>query len=68
MQVFDISKPRRPRVVAYFIPDEPTTKVDPRPHELALDVLDVLVDRRGFIYISDWNDGLYVLRLTGDLY
>ena len=27
---------------------------------------DVLVDRRGFIYLTDKNQGLWVLRYTGD--
>jgi hypothetical protein len=61
LQVFDISQPRRPRVVACYIPDDPTVRRGPKPSELTVQVEDVLVDRRGYIYISEKNSGITVL-------
>jgi hypothetical protein len=35
------------------------------PRTLVAQSEDVLVDRRGYIYLTDKNHGLYVLRLAG---
>ncbi len=34
--------------------------------KLVTEVEDVLVDRRGYIYITDKNQGLWILRYTGE--
>jgi myo-inositol-hexaphosphate 3-phosphohydrolase len=34
-------------------------------HDLVLQTEDVVVDIRGFIYITDKNQGLWILRYTG---
>lgn len=64
LQVFDISDPLFPEIAAYYIPDEPTSRRGPKPVDLAVQVEDVLVDRRGNIFISEKNSGITVLRHT----
>lgn len=63
LRVYDIRDPRMPKEIAYFIPGDPKTRVGAKPTKLVAQTEDVLVDRRGFIYISDKNHGVQVLRL-----
>jgi len=66
LRVFDIANPRMPREVAWFIPPTPPKRVGPIPSgRLVTQTEDVLVDRRGYVYITDKQWGLFVLRLTG---
>jgi hypothetical protein len=67
LQVFDISDVRRPKIVGYFIPDDPTTRRGPLPKKLVVQVEDVIVDRRGYIYVSEKNSGIRVLELDPEL-
>lgn len=64
LQIFDIREPRRPRIVGYFIPDDPTFRQGPLPTDLVTQVEDVLVDRRGVIYVSEKNSGVHILKFT----
>jgi hypothetical protein len=63
LRVYDIRDPRTPKEIAYFIPPDPKRRIGTKPSRLVAQTEDVLVDRRGFIYISDKNQGIYVLRL-----
>jgi hypothetical protein len=63
LRVYDIGDPRTPREIAYFIPPDPKERIGTKPSRLVAQVEDVLVDRRGCIYISEKNQGIYVLRL-----
>jgi len=75
LRVFDISDPTHPRETASFVPPSPTEFVDPRPFMRIFDVVhggvrdvcsqDVLVDPRGFIYLSGLNDGIWILEESG---
>ena len=71
LRVFDISDPANPVESASFVPPTPTRWIDPRPYMRIFDVIhggvrevcsqDVLVDPRGYIYLSGLNDGIWIL-------
>jgi hypothetical protein len=63
LRVYDIRDARAPKEIAYFIPPDPKTRIGTKPSKLVAQTEDVLVDRRGCIYISDKNQGIYILRL-----
>jgi hypothetical protein len=60
LQIYDVSDPRDPFIDAYYIPDDPKQRIGPVPSELAHQAEDVLVDRRGVIYMSEANSGIYI--------
>lgn len=65
LRIYDISNPRLPYEAGYFMPPEPTRRYGPMPEgELTLQTEDVVVDRRGYIYVTDKNQGLWILRHT----
>lgn len=66
LRIFNVSQPRLPQEVGYFIPPDPDKRFGPMPEgRLVLQTEDVLVDRRGYIYISHKNQGLWVLEYQG---
>jgi hypothetical protein len=66
LRIYDTSTPTAPREVGYFLPPDPTHRYGVFPKgKLVAQTEDVLVDRRGFIYITHKNQGLYILRYTG---
>ncbi|MDP2710454.1 MAG: hypothetical protein Q8O56_04485 [Solirubrobacteraceae bacterium] len=66
LQVYDISDPRRPRIAGYYIPEDPPQRRGALPTELVTQVEDVLVDDRGFAYITEKNSGVRILRFAGE--
>ena len=60
--IYDISAPGVPKPIAYFIPALPNKRRGLLPNELATQTEDVIVDRRGYIYITDKNHGLFILK------
>jgi hypothetical protein len=64
LQIFDIRDAYNPRIAGFFIPADPQTRYGPLPLDLVVQVEDVLVDRRGYIYITEKNSGLRILRFT----
>lgn len=64
LRVYDFTEPLRPTEVAYYVPVDPTERLGPKPAKLTTSFEDLLVDDRGYIYCTDKNYGLFVLRLT----
>ena len=64
LRVYDIRDARMPKEIAYFIPPDPKRRIGTKPSKLVGQTEDVVVDRRGCIYISDKNQGIYILRLN----
>lgn len=70
LRIYDVSDPFRPKEEAYFLPPDPEKMLtDNRTHDLMPGAPiaiteDVLVDDRGYIYVSTQQDGIYILRNT----
>jgi len=65
LRIYDVANPRQPLEVGFFLPPDPRRRYGSMPEgRLAVQTEDVLVDRRGFIYITGKNQGLWVLRDT----
>jgi hypothetical protein len=66
LRIFDVSHPRLPQEVGYFIPPDPERRFGVLPEgRLVVQTEDVLVDRRGYIYITHKNQGLWILKYQG---
>jgi hypothetical protein len=67
LRVYDISVARNPQEVGWFLPPDPTERRGPLPRgALVAQSEDVLVDTRGYIYVSHKNQGIWILRYTGE--
>jgi hypothetical protein len=76
LRVYDITDAANPREAASFVPPDPGSITDPRPYDREFDIFhggsrvactqDVLVDPRGYIYLSGTNDGLWIVKETGE--
>lgn len=74
LRVYDIKDPENPVEVASFVPPDPDLIVDPRPVDRTSQVRfcgsrvgcsqDLLVDPRGYIYVSGTQDGIWILKET----
>ena len=64
LRIYDLSDPVRPFEVAHYIPADPEKRLGMLPKTLVTQSEDVLVDRRGYIYMTDKNHGLHILRCT----
>ena len=67
LRVYDIRDPYLPREVGFFLPHDPTERRGVLPKTLVTQSEDVLVDARGYAYLTDKNHGLHVVRYTGPL-
>jgi hypothetical protein len=62
LRLYDTSDPERVREVGYFMPPDPTRRYGVFPTRLVAQTEDVIVDARGYAYLSDKNQGLHVVR------
>ena len=60
--MYDVSDPHDPYITGFFIPDDPKERREPIAAKLVHQAQDVPVDRRGVIYMSEGNSGIYILR------
>ena len=66
LRAYDISDPRMPREVGYFLAADPTERRGPLPATgLVTQSEDVLVDHRGNLFVSDKNHGIFILGFEG---
>jgi len=67
IRVYDISEPRLPAEVGWFLPGDPATPKRSQSGLLPISISqEVLIDIRGNIFVSE-SSGLYVLRNSGEL-
>jgi hypothetical protein len=69
VRVWDISDIYNVREIASYIPKDPEKNAWPIPDMLSRSAIcanpqDLLVDKRGYIYVTDSNGGLSILRCT----
>jgi hypothetical protein len=62
LRLYDTSDPRHVREVGYFMPPDPERRAGVFPTKLVAQTEDVIVDARGYAYLTDKNQGLYVVR------
>lgn len=66
LRVYDISDPYTPKETGYYVPPQPLRRSGWAPFQkLRTATEDLLVDRRGYIYITDKQWGIHVLKYTG---
>jgi hypothetical protein len=69
-RVYDVSDPYVPREIAYYLPPDPKKWTwnrvggNPFPGPLMATTEDIVVDKRGYIYVDTMQQGLYILRCT----
>jgi hypothetical protein len=70
LRIYDIDDPYVPKEIAYFIPPNPVKWAfnnaagNLYPGPMIATAEDVLVDKRGYIFLTTFHDGLYILRCT----
>ena len=65
IRVYDISDERQPTEIGYYIPPDPIERRGVLPKSgLVAQSEDVLVDSRGYVYVSDKNHGIYILKFN----
>jgi len=68
LRIYTIEDPCYPEEIGWFVPGPPAIRHGPRPRGMLVSHFeDVLVDRRGNIFCTDSNHGLFVLRSVAPL-
>ena len=67
LRVFDVSDARLPKEIGYFIPPNRAAGEGQAPggEGVVSNGAEVVVDTRGYIYMSDRSQGIWILRYTG---
>jgi len=66
LRIYDISDPWQPDEVGWFVREDPK-RHGTLPTSLVTQFEDVIIDARGYIYCTDKNHGLFVLRYSAGL-
>ena len=64
LRVFDVRDARNPQEIAWFLPPDPRATTGPKPTKPVAQSEDVLVDARGYIYVSHKSQGVWIMRLS----
>lgn len=71
LRVYDVSDPYVPKEIAYFMPPDPegenwfdNEEKNLLPGAQVAITEDIVIDDRGYIYITTFQDGMYVLKCT----
>jgi hypothetical protein len=67
LRLYDISDPMQPAEVGRFVPEDPLERRGALPSVLVTQFEDVGVDARGYIFCTDKNHGLFILRCRESL-
>jgi hypothetical protein len=67
LRLYNISDPLQPVEIGWFVPDDPRERRGTLPSVLVTQFEDVVVDARGYIFCTDKNHGLFILRYGGTL-
>jgi hypothetical protein len=62
LRLYDTSDPLQVHELGYFMPPDPQHRAGVFPTTLVAQTEDVIVDARGYAYVSDKNQGLYIVR------
>ncbi len=64
LRLYDTIDPLHVREIGYFLPRDPRHRLGPLPSRLVTQTEDVIVDARGYAYITDKNQGIYIVKAT----
>jgi hypothetical protein len=67
LRIYDISDPLQPAEVGWFVPEDPSERHGTLPTSLVTQLEDVIVDARGYVYCTDKNHGVFILRYSPGL-
>ena len=65
LRIYNIKDPVQPVESGWFVPPDPEKNAGPLPKDLVTQTEDVLVDTRGYVYVTDKNWGVWILRYRG---
>ena len=60
-----LTRPVQPVETGRFVPPDPEKNAGPLPKDLVTQTEDVLVDTRGYVYVTAKNWGSWILRYRG---
>ena len=68
LRLYDTTDALNVEEIGYFIPPNPGERSGPFPTRMVVQTEDVLVDSRGFAYITQKNQGIHIVRATHPMF